>query len=259
MPVDTPERRAAFERRLREVLGQIRDESIRRHYQDEVGERLRQLFSRGGQQQPRARGRQQGTRQGGFGGEKKFGERGRMPPEPMVASPSLARSRLYLSKDLSRSGESPREAFILLGLAANAEMLAQLGEEIVELDFGGREALRFGQMLLDVVASGEVTAEALARRQSSAHIAAAREALSAAIRPGDARRLIQDADPTQLSDSIRQAILLHRRARTLHSDLKAAEAALAEDMSEANFAWVRDIKARLESLDGTEADPDDVN
>jgi DNA primase len=260
MPVDTPERRAAFERRLREVLGQIRDESIRRHYQDEVGERLRQLFSRG-QPQPRARGRQQGTRQGGFGGEsggRKFGERGRMPPEPMIASPSLARSRLYLSKDLSRSGESPREAFILLGLAANAEMLAQLGEEIVELDFSGREALRFGQMLLDVVASGEVTGEALARRQSSAHIAAAREALSAAIRPGDARRLIQDADPTQLSDSIRQAILLHRRARTLHSDLKAAEAALAEDMSEANFAWVRDIKARLESLDGTEADPDDV-
>jgi DNA primase len=177
----------------------------------------------------------------------------------MVASPSLARSRLYLSKDLSKSGESPREAFILLGLAGSAELLSQLGEEIVEIDFAGQAALRFAQMLVDVVASGDVSDEALASRQAVAHIAAARESLLGAIRPGDAKRLLQDADPTQLSDAIRQAILLHRRARTLHSDLKAAEAALAEDMSEANFAWVRDVKARLESLDGTEADPDDVN
>ncbi|MGL4729645.1 MAG: hypothetical protein ACRCWO_12920, partial [Bosea sp. (in: a-proteobacteria)] len=202
----------------------------------------------------------QGTQRGnGFGGNSggRFGERARTP-EPMVASPSLARSRLYLSKDLAKSGESPREAFILLGLAGSAELLAQLGEEIVEIDFSGQAALRFAQMLVDVVASGEVSAAELSSRQSSAHIAAAREALLGAIRPGDAKRLIQDADPTQLSDSIRQAILLHQRARTLHSDLKAAESALADELSEANFAWVRDVKARLESLDGTEADPDDV-
>jgi DNA primase len=175
----------------------------------------------------------------------------------MVASPSLARSRLYQTTDLTRSGESPREAFILLGLAASADLLGALGEEIVEIDFSGKAALRFAQMLVDLVASGEVSEAALAARLGAPSITAAHTALAGAIRPGDGRRLEQSADPTQLSDSIRQAILLHRRARTLHSELKAAEAALAEDMSEANFAWVRDVKARLESLDGTEADPDD--
>ncbi len=39
LPVDTPERRAAFEKRLREVLALIRDETIRRHYRDEMDER----------------------------------------------------------------------------------------------------------------------------------------------------------------------------------------------------------------------------
>ncbi len=254
LPVDTPERRAAFEKRLREVLALIRDETIRRHYRDEMDERLRQLFQRA---QPQGRGARRAgeARDGRFGG--RFGERGKPAPEPMVASPSLARSRLYQATDLTRSGESPREAFILLGLAANAETLALMGEDLIEVDFAGQAALRFAQMLVDLVASGEASAAALGKRLEAPGMAAAYAALAAAIRPGDARRLAQGADPTQLSDSIRQAILLHRRARTLHSELKAAETALAEDMSDANFAWVRDVKSRLESLDGTEADPDD--
>ena len=34
--LDTPERRAAFERRLKEPLGLIRDEATRRHYRREI-------------------------------------------------------------------------------------------------------------------------------------------------------------------------------------------------------------------------------
>ena len=40
-PLDTPERRAALERRLREALSAIRDETLRRYYRDEIEERLR--------------------------------------------------------------------------------------------------------------------------------------------------------------------------------------------------------------------------
>jgi DNA primase len=35
--------------------------------------------------------------------------------------------------------------------------------------------------------------------------------------------------------------------------LKDAELALGEDASEANLAWLRDIKARLSEMDGSEA------
>jgi len=45
-PLDTPERRAALERRLRECAGQIRDEVLKRHYLDDFRERQAVLFGR---------------------------------------------------------------------------------------------------------------------------------------------------------------------------------------------------------------------
>ena len=50
------------------------------------------------------------------------------------------------------------------------------------------------------------------------------------------------ADPLRLEDALRQAITLHRRARTLHSELRAAERALAEEDNEANLAWLREVQ-----------------
>jgi DNA primase len=48
-------------------------------------------------------------------------------------------------------------------------------------------------------------------------------------------------------------LTLHTRAGTLHRDLKAAEAALANDPSDANLARLDDIRAELAKSEGTEA------
>jgi len=50
-----------------------------------------------------------------------------------------------------------------------------------------------------------------------------------------------------------QALTLHRRQRTLHKDLKDAEAALALDPNEANLARLRDIHGQMAAVEGTEA------
>ena len=50
-----------------------------------------------------------------------------------------------------------------------------------------------------------------------------------------------------------QLVALHRQSHSLLRELKDAELALGEDGSEANFAWLRDVKARLAEVDGTEA------
>src|SRR5690606_39422205 len=42
-PLDTPERRAGFERRLRESLAVIRDETLKRYYREEIEARLSAL------------------------------------------------------------------------------------------------------------------------------------------------------------------------------------------------------------------------
>ena len=49
---------------------------------------------------------------------------------------------------------------------------------------------------------------------------------------------------------------MHRRARTLHSELRAAERALAEEDNEANLAWLREVQNQLSSVEGAEADMD---
>ncbi len=50
-----------------------------------------------------------------------------------------------------------------------------------------------------------------------------------------------------------QRMALHRKAYALSRELKEAERTLGEDPSEANFAWLRDVRERLSALDGTEA------
>jgi DNA primase len=46
---------------------------------------------------------------------------------------------------------------------------------------------------------------------------------------------------------------LHARTGTLHRELKAAEAALADEPSDANLARLNDIRAELAKSEGTEA------
>ena len=50
-----------------------------------------------------------------------------------------------------------------------------------------------------------------------------------------------------------QLVSLHRQWHSLLRELKDAEQALGDEPSEANMAWLRDIKARMAEADGTEA------
>jgi len=50
-----------------------------------------------------------------------------------------------------------------------------------------------------------------------------------------------------------QLVSLHRQWHSLLRELKDAEVALGEEPSEANLGWLRDVKARLAEVDGTEA------
>ncbi len=256
-PLDTPERRAAFERRLKEPLGQIRDETTRKHYRREMDERLAQLFAsaaparaerREGGSYPRGRGQAGGGRgRGGF------------PQAPPWANgPLKASSQLTRTKIMARGrGEDTREAFILLALASHPALILRCADEIADLSLEGPAAERFRQALLDATMEGVLDEAALVTRLEQPRVQEAQAQLMAVTGPAERLKLAQAADPESVFDSIRQAIVLHHRARTLHSELKAAERALADEATEANFAWIKDVKARLESIEGTEAMSED--
>jgi DNA primase len=59
-----------------------------------------------------------------------------------------------------------------------------------------------------------------------------------------------DADADEV---LKQALSLHRRARTLHRELQLAELALGKDSSEANLGRLKDIQTQLSALGGIEA------
>ncbi|HEV2554473.1 MAG TPA: DNA primase [Bosea sp. (in: a-proteobacteria)] len=257
-PLDTPERRAAFERRLKEPLGQIRDETTRKHYRREMDERLAQLFASAAP--ARAERREGGYPRGrGQGGGAARGGRGGFPqPSPWSVGPLKASSQLTRTKIMARGrGEDTREAFILLALASHPALILRCADEIADLSLDGPAAERFRQALLDAAMEGVLDEEALANRLEQPRVREAQAQLMAVTGPAERLKLAQAADPESVFDSIRQAIVLHHRARTLHSELKAAERALADEATEANFAWIKDVKARLETIEGTEAMSED--
>ncbi len=50
-----------------------------------------------------------------------------------------------------------------------------------------------------------------------------------------------------------QLVALHRQWHSLLRELKDAELALGDEGGDSNLAWLRDVKARMAEMDGTEA------
>jgi DNA primase len=253
-PLDTPERRAALDARLRESLTAMRDDTLRRYYREEIETRLAGL--QGSAAAPARRGPRKNFRD--FRAPQPAGSK--LPPGYRT-SPSLARHALFgppaMTERDSLGAMSPREAMILSVLAVHPELLHTHAETLAELEFDGRGGAALRGLLLDNAGSDEtLDPTVMEARLTRAGLAGLVERLVALVRPGDRWALDPHADPMRLADALRQAMTLHRRGRALHSELRAAERALAEEETEANLAWLREVQHQLSSAEGAEADAD---
>jgi DNA primase len=245
-PLDTPDHRAALEHRLREAVALIRDESLRRHYRDDVRTRM-------------------ATLPGAFNARREAWPRRAAPAFASRRSPASPRAGLHLSPVLARSAlwtghgtESPREALILSMLLADPDRLESHVEPLSELELSGSDARALRAFLLDCAGGGEPLDTAVLRaRLERAGLSEAAERLRKRVTPGDRWALGPGADPERLDNTLRQAMALHRKARALHSELRAAERALAAEGGEVELSWLREVQSQLSSLDGAEADRDD--
>jgi len=243
--LDTPDKRAAMERRLRESLALIRDETLKRYYWEDVKARLAKLNA------PLA-APQTGYQSKSLG--RAYVKPGPTTPStPKTVGPQLARSPLF-------AGSTPgaiREATIVCTFLKHPDLIPRHAEILADLELEGRAAQMMRSLLLDSAASGEpADPTVMQARLERAGLVQAADRLTALVRPGDRWMLDPHADPLRLEDALRQAITLHRRARTLHSELRAAERALAEEDNEANLAWLREVQNQLSSVEGAEADLD---
>jgi DNA primase len=280
----TPERRAALEKRIGEIANSIRDEVVRRYYRQDFGERLQRSFApeagRGGY----ARGGYRGGPGGNYGGESggRFGSRGPFTPGAagrfasaggrpqasagsqtinrgpyQAASAQLATSPIMRGQ---RSAISRREALILQSLINHPWLLHDHLEEVAALELAHPEAHKLRAGIIAAFANDH---------HHSPEPSEQSEKMRADLAAGGFSQSLQRVDGAITTSAVwgaqagaaredvlstwHQLVSLHRQWHSLLRELKDAELALGEEASEANLAWLRDVKARMAEVDGTEA------
>ena len=270
---DTPERRAALEARIGEVTNTIGDESVRRYYRQDFSERLRQMFA------PRNFTRNDiATRRQNFGDESlrrqkpprrragpgTFTQGSLRPDETYVAaSAQLTASPLHRGH---RAAIPLREALILQAALNHPWLLHDHMEELAEAEFRHADTQKLKSALIDVFAhhsAGEFREDSgSASETDRTELVAELDRLGFGPLLGRIERAITTlsvwgAQPQAARDDVlltwKQLVALHRQWHSLTRELKDAEIALGQDNSEANYTRLLDVKARLSSLEGTEA------
>ena len=278
-PFDTPERRAALEARIAQVTATIADEAVRRYYKQDFVARLRQMFApqRFAAKEVGAPRRTFAERMAGaqmFGG-RQFGSgvrlsgavAARLPgaaEAPYVAaSPQLAASPVHRGH---RAAIQRREALILQATINHPRLLHDHLEELAAAEFRHADTQKLKGALIDVFThhfaddfSKEGGADAQAERAALATELTRRgfAELLKRIERTITTPAVWGAGPQAAGADVlltwKQLIALHRQWHSLTRELKDAETALGQDNTEANYARLRDVKATLASIEGTEA------
>ncbi len=264
---NTPERRAALEARLAEVLATIGDEAVGRYYRADFGGRLRQLFApadiatrRRPWEERRGRAGTAGrgpSPRAAFGRNEGYG----------AASPQLLASPLHRGH---RAAIPRREALILQAALNHPWLLHDRLEELAETEFRHADTRKLKAALIDILAHRFGHDSAPDAGQEIVHRAETERAelLAELTRAGFADLLgriertittpsVWGARPEAAASDVlltwKQLLALHRQWHSLTRELKDAELALGQDNSEANYTRLRDVKSRLSTIDGTEA------
>ena len=256
-PLDTPERRAALDRRLNDMLREIKDETLRVYYRDEIRARLDVLRGAGRRDAGAGRGRPGQPGRGGYGGAGRGGGArfgALQPPQGYVSQPPLVSPALQKTAAFGGGGGAHmREAQILLTLVNHPALLARRVEDLAELEFEGRDAVRLRNALAALAAEPFEDAAQMAEGLQAMGLGPELERLRGMEAVASLWCVAPDAAEEDAEQSLRQALALHRRARALHKELKSAETALGQDATEQNLDRLREIQSELANLEGREA------
>ncbi len=244
--LDTPESRAALERRLGESVGKIADETLRRHYAADMKRRLSAFLGDGRDEGPASRD---------AGGRRGYGARrsGRfLPPGPRTG---VAEAPLAPQMKLGRKARLPAREVMMLAIAlSHPELIESRCEELAGAEFRGAGLELLRDALIAAPAEALGSSEALGQWLNGAGRGEERERILAlAERMPNWWCMRPQAAPSDADLVLRQSLALHRRAGALHRNLKLAERSLAAEPNELNLARLLDIKADLADLADAEA------
>lgn len=237
---DTPEKRAELEARLKQITNVIADETVRRHYQQAMREKLNTFF----QPQRRENDWRQGGRAGGFqrgGGPRGTGGNARGGG----ISDSLARSGMVRGH---QDVPTLREAVLALTIVNHPQILSDEYDHIADLEFENRDIQKLRSAVLSEAAMAgteRLTREALLVSLEAQGFSTLIKLLDQQVRNARLWTATEQAAGEDAREAFIQVQALHKRARVLRQQVAELEREIAEAIEQDD---ARNIEALLQAL-----------
>ncbi len=243
----TPERRAALDARIGELVREIKDENVRRHYRSELDARLSALMpSRSARSFDRKPG-----------GAQPRGGRSNWRADPRdKRAPTAAEMQPLTAGALNIGGAArlnAREAVLVLALVNHPELIDRFLDAIMEMELGARDLELIRTAIVDIASHGEVLETGTLDDALDAEGHGERLSRVRAAAPPRTWWATPDAHAADAETGFLHTLALHTKARALHKDLREAERALGDDANAESWARFLDIQQQLNAVEGTEA------
>ncbi len=230
---DTPEKRAELEARLKQIVAVIADENVRRHYQQNIRDRLNAFFQASSTgRAPMRGGRGGGGRNAGRGGP------GQPALGPQAAGTGVVSDRLTSSGLVRGHGDQPklREAVLALTVINHPQLLREDYDDIAHIDFSHRDLERLWSALVGEAAHAghHLSRDYLIEKLEGHGFGPLIRGLDQQIRNARLWTATAEAAPEDAREGYNQAMALHKRTKALRwhkieLEREIAEATEAED------------------------------
>ncbi|MGO4622804.1 DNA primase [Ensifer sp. 2YAB10] len=243
---DTPEKRAELEAKLKQVTVVISDESVRRHYGQDMRDRLNAFLqssgSGRGERRPFERGGRPGNGPRGAGG----------PRGPNAAGPTAISDRLARSSLVSGQQTAPllRESVLALTIVNHPQLLFDEYDEISTIEFDHRDLQRCWAAVLNTAAAQgpRLTREGLVEQLHAEGFGALIGAIDQQIRYARLWTATTVAAPEDAREGYLQALALHQRSKALHWQRRELERELAHATEEGDLEAVPQLLRTLQEV-----------
>ncbi|WP_429815981.1 DNA primase [Ensifer sp. B1-9] len=243
---DTPEKRAELEARLKQVTAVIADESVRRHYGQDMRDRLNAFLQSSGAGRGERRPFERGGRQGG-GPRGAGGARGPNAAGPTAISDRLARSSLVSGQQIA---PLLRESVLALTIVNHPQLLFDEYDEISTIEFDHRDLQRCWAAVLNAAAAHgpRLTREGLIEQLEAEGFGPLIGAIDQQIRYARLWTATTAAAPEDAREGYLQALALHQRSKALHWQRRELERELAHATEEGDLEAVPQLLRTLQEV-----------
>ncbi len=245
---DTPERKAQLKARINAVIREISDPTVQDFYRDALGERLNK-FLRPHQAQGARTGWRNERQNGGYqpkkpwspGGAGRGGAAFRQPPTPQLKQSSLARG--------GDPAGGQREQLLILTLLNHPGLLETYCEDLAAVEIKDRMLDKIRNEIIDIAAvHAPLDREALRGHLDKRGLSDIARRLESGTALRSETFAWADADEQEAEQAWLHLLQWHQRAADLQMELKAAERALAEEMTDENLTRLKALHAELGGL-----------